>query len=570
MQLDSYDCPQYGGATSALVDHVVGFVVIPTVALLKRGTVPGVKVFALQLSRNTSFTIIFSLSSKCDILILLKNERGMAKHEDLPIPIYDNLELVYGGGSALEEAQLRFLNLKSKFFEVFSHYPQVFARSPVCMIEIRVLAVFYDNLICGAGRVNLIGEHIDYEGYSVLPMAIRQDTIVAIRKNEAEKVLRIANVNGEKYSVCTYPADPLQEIDLKNHKWGHYFICGYKGFYDYAKLKGVDVGEPVGLDVLVDGTVPTGSGLSSSAAFVCSSTIAIMAAFDVNFPKAISVMAKTGFAELIDFNPIRTTDVQLPAGGTFVIAHSLAESQKAVTAATNYNNRVLECRLSSIVLAIELGMDPKEAISKVSTLSDVEGLCVTFAGIHNSSDPVLAVKEYLKEEPYTAEEIEEVVWEKLTSFLGNNAAYLEVLKAAKQYKLHQRAAHVYSEAKRVHAFKDVVSSDLSDEDKLKRLGDLMNESHHSCSVLYECSCPELEELVNVCRNNGALGARLTGAGWGGCAVALVKENIVPQFILNLKECFYQSRIDKGVIKKNDLGLYLFASKPSSGAAIFKF
>lgn len=59
-------------------------------------------------------------------------------------------------------------------------------------------------------------------------------------------------------------------------------------------------------------------------------------------------MAKTGFAELIDFNPIRATDVQLPAGGTFVIAHSLAESQKAVTAATNYNNRVVECHLASV------------------------------------------------------------------------------------------------------------------------------------------------------------------------------------------------------------------------------
>lgn len=80
----------------------------------------------------------------------------------------------------------------------------------------------------------------------------------------------------------------------------------------------------------------------------------------------------------------------------------------------------------------------------------------------------------------------------------------------------------------------------------------------------------MEELVNICRENGALGARLTGAGWGGCAVALVKDSIVPQFILNLKERFYQSRIHRGVINNNDLGLYVFASKPSSGAAIFKF
>ncbi|NP_001284475.1 galactokinase [Cucumis melo] len=499
----------------------------------------------------------------------------MAKHEDLPIPVFSSLDPVYGDGSQLEEARLRFDHLKAKFLQVFGHPPDVFARSP--------------------GRVNLIGEHIDYEGYSVLPMAIRQDTIVAIRKHDAGEgnhLLKIANVN-DKYSMCTYPADPDQEVDLKNHKWGHYFLCGYKGYYEFAKSKGQDVGVPVGLDVLVDGTVPTGSGLSSSAAFVCSSTIAIMAALGANFPKkeiaqltcdcerhigtqsggmdqAISVMAKSGFAELIDFNPIRATDVQLPDGGTFVIAHSLAESQKAVTAATNYNNRVVECRLASIVLGIKLGMKPEEAIKNVKTLSDVEGLCLSFAKERNSSDPVLAVKELLKEEPYTAEEIEQITVDNLPSVLGNSPTSLDVLKAAKHFKLYQRASHVYSEARRVYAFKDAVSSSLSEEDKLKKLGDLMNDSHYSCSVLYECSCPELEELVKICRDNDALGARLTGAGWGGCAVALVKEAIVPQFIHNLKESFYKSRIERGVIKKDDIGLYVFASKPSSGAAIFQF
>ncbi|PHT59109.1 Galactokinase [Capsicum baccatum] len=113
----------------------------------------------------------------------------------------------------------------------------------------------------------------------------------------------------------------IQDIDLKNHKWGHYFVCGYKGFYEYSKLKEIDVGAPVGLDAIVDGTVPTttGSGLSSSAIFACSPTIAIMASIGVNMAKketaqltceceihietqsggidqAISVMAQSGFA----------------------------------------------------------------------------------------------------------------------------------------------------------------------------------------------------------------------------------------------------------------------------------
>ena len=82
-------------------------------------------------------------------------------------------------------------------------------------------------------------------------------------------------------------------------------------------------------------------------------------------------------------------------------------------------------------------MEPKEAISKVKTLSDVEGLCVSFAGDRGSSDPVLAVKEYLKKEPYTAEEIEKIVEEKLPSVLNNDPTSLAVLNAATHFKLHQ-------------------------------------------------------------------------------------------------------------------------------------
>ncbi|KAG9154580.1 hypothetical protein Leryth_017344 [Lithospermum erythrorhizon] len=370
----------------------------------------------------------------------------MAKNEELAVPTYSKLEEVYGSGSQLEEAEIRFKNLKDKFVELFGQVPDVFARSP--------------------GRVNLIGEHIDYEGYSVLPMAIRQDTIVAIRKNSSEKLLRIGNVKSDKYAMCTYNADPNQEIDLKNHRWGHYFVCGYKGFYEYAKSRGIDLGEPVGLDVVVDGIVPTGSGLSSSAAFVCSSTIAIMAAFGASFPKkelaqltcecerhigtqsggmdqAISVMAQSGIAKLIDFNPIRATDVQLPAGGTFVIAHSLAQSEKAVTAAVNYNNRVVECRIAAIILAIKLGMKPQEAISTIKTLSDVEGLCVSFAGTRGSSDPVVAVKEILNEEPYNTEDVEKIVEEKLEKVFADSPTSLDVVRAAKQYKLHQMSLDCY-------------------------------------------------------------------------------------------------------------------------------
>ncbi|KAL2611609.1 hypothetical protein R1flu_023301 [Riccia fluitans] len=489
------------------------------------------------------------------------------------IPVYSSLQEVYGKGEKLSKAQSRYQILKRKFFEYYGHIPELYARAP--------------------GRVNLIGEHIDYEGYSVLPMALLHDTIVAIRKQDPDnnpRTLRVVNISSHNFPGFVFPADPFQDVDRSKHIWANYLLCAYKGVFDHLRAKGVEIKPPYsGYDILVDGIVPMGAGVSSSSAIVCASAIAIMAVEGLNFSKrevaeftcicerhigtqsggmdqAISIMAKKGVAKLIDFNPIRATDVVLPRKGAFVIANSLTVSTKAVSAASEYNYRVVECRLAAMVLAVKLGMALEE-IQNVNTLSDIEGLCIAYADARGESSPLLAVEAHLHENPYTAHEIEDIIQVSLSDVFSKSRACLEVIDSAKSYHLLKRAKHVFSEAQRVYQFRDAVLSSDTDDEKLRRLGELMNESHTSCSKLYDCSCPELEELVKVCRANGAMGARLTGAGWGGCVVSLVEENSVPCFLESLKKDFFQSRIDSGGIKEGDLGTYAFASKPSGGAAI---
>lgn len=386
-----------------------------------------------------------------------ERQRDMADNREEQIPVFTSLSEIYGEGPLLEEAVRRYENLKQQFVQHYGRQPELFARAP--------------------GRVNLIGEHIDYEGYSVLPMAIRQDTVVAIGKREEEySMLHIANVDSFEFKACKFPADPSQEVDRDNHLWANYCICGYKGVFEHLASKGELIGPTCGLNVLVHGTVPIGAGLSSSSALVCATVVALSSLFKLSFCKhevaefscacerhigtqsggmdqAISVMAMPGVAKLIGFNPIRASDVLLPKSGSFVVANSLTESKKAVTASTNYNNRVVECRLAAMVLAVKLGMPSEEACTSVNTLSDVEGLCVKYASAHGSSSPVVAVEKLLHEAPYNTEEIEECLKEKLTTIMKKSPTTLAVLAAASLFKLYQRAKHVYTEAKRVHDFR---------------------------------------------------------------------------------------------------------------------
>lgn len=118
-------------------------------------------------------------------------------------------------------------------------------------------------------------EHIDYMLYEVLPMAVTADMLLAVAVSNFPEI-RITNVN-PKFPARTFaiPAKGGLEIDSSAHEWSNYFKAGLRGAIELMKKKGITAAnKPMGMDILVDGTVPSGAGLSSSAAFVCASALA--------------------------------------------------------------------------------------------------------------------------------------------------------------------------------------------------------------------------------------------------------------------------------------------------------
>lgn len=473
-----------------------------------------------------------------------------------------------------ELAASRYSALSEAFRDRFGSTPDVFGRAP--------------------GRVNLIGEHIDYMGYGVLPMAIQQDTVVAIRCHGSE--VHVTNKHADKFKDCVYGTDPSQEVDTSNHQWANYFMAAYKGVFEFLKSKGIDP-KPIGVEAMVHGTVPQGSGLSSSSSLVCATALALLAALgqgDVATPaevaefactceryvgtqsggmdQAISMMAASGIAKLITFNPVEAEDVILPQNAVFVIANSLAESQKAVTADRCYNLRVVECRLAAAVLCIALGRSREEAL-KVQTLKEVETQVPIGPGDDRATACINVARKHLHEAAYTQHDIEQLLGQPLSDVLSDNPASMRVVKTgglALELKLRDRAVHVWSEAARVPAFRDACNDDMAAASvKLQRLADLMNASHASCRDLYECSCPELEKLVSDAKEAGALSCRLTGAGWGGCTVSLVAAGKEEEFISAVREKYYKPLVDSGKLKDESWENVIFASKPGSGGGILR-
>ncbi|KAK6627132.1 hypothetical protein RUM44_009609 [Polyplax serrata] len=470
-----------------------------------------------------------------------------------------------------------FINLTKFFKKKYDAEPDFYARAP--------------------GRVNLIGEHVDYCGYSVCPMAVQQHILVAIKVTD-DSLVKISNVD-ETYNSyeCL-----INEVDIPENvlpDWHLYFLCGVKGVLERLP----EGTTPRGFRASVFGNIPLRSGLSSSSAMVCAATLALCNAYNLSLTKeelaelaakseryigtqgggmdqAISFLAKkgrpsdgylvhkkslgeptyefdyiSGCAKYISFDPLRSTDLKLPDGAVFVIAHSLIQMNKAAT--LDFNCRVVECRLACQILAKRLRLDWKR-INKLAFLQKFIGL-----GVRHLR--ALAT-ETLHNEPYTKDEICKEL--QITKDELDKASLTENTKHLQEFKLKQRMLHVTEEVERVLEFnricKEAEKGTLSSESALYSLGNLMKKSHESLKTLYECSHEELDKIIKLSEGH-TLGARLTGAGWGGCTVALTSKDKMEDYIETLKEEFYRSNERAEDLELDNL---VFATEPGSGAAIF--
>ncbi|CAO3611381.1 unnamed protein product [Cunninghamella blakesleeana] len=429
-------------------------------------------------------------------------------------------------------------------------------------------------------------------------MAIERDVIQAVATSSQDTKVRIANTIS-KYPIREFSYENKESIitiDASSLEWSNYFKCGYKGILE-KKIKD-DQDQPKGMLVLVDGTVPPGSGLSSSAAFVCSSALAVMQAnqyhpinkkelteiaivaernVGVNsggMDQAASVLSEKNYALHVEFVPeLNSTLVKLPDQASFVIAHTLVTADKFTSGPRNYNLRVVETKLGAKVLAKCLQLKDAHQLDTYKQVTDAYFLEKNQKDV-SSIDQLTIMLDFVQlyltnQTGYTLEEMAD-------------AAGMSVEDVKKQYmtrfpvetdlfRLYQRAVHVFSEAKRVIEFihvceKSSSSNHLNDLTVLEKLGDLMNASFDSCIHQFDCSCPELNQVCSIARKNGAFGARLTGAGWGGASVFLTTKERVPTLIQAIKKEYYHQNFPE--LTEDQLNDAIFPTEPCSGAIVF--
>lgn len=359
------------------------------------------------------------------------------------------------------------------FVEKFAQSPQWIARAP--------------------GRVNLIGEHTDYNGGFVLPVAINREIKMAASFNLNGK-FNLYSTNYE--NLFTFDLETLAPSPSKSN-WQNYFLAVLAQFMN----RGIKI---PGLNVLINGDIPLGAGLSSSAAFtVCCATLlnaitgaglskkelALLAQaaehskfVGVNcgiMDQFVSALAKRDTAMLLDCYNLEYELVPMDSTAITIVIVNTMRQRGLVE--SEYNRRREECE---------------------------EGLKI--------------IKKLTGEVFPTLRHISPEIYEKYREYLPEN--------------IRKRVKHNLTENQRVHEFVRALR-----EKNYSAGGHLLYHSHYSLRDDYEVSCAELDYLVEASKSiPGVYGCRMTGAGFGGCVVALVEPEFVSEFTKEVSQRYYQN------------------------------
>jgi N-acetylgalactosamine kinase len=317
--------------------------------------------------------------------------------------------------------------------------------------------------------------------------------------------------------------------------------------------RGID--SPRGFNAVVGGAIPIASGLASSSALVVAFAVALLSVNNLELDRhaladalargeqyvgtrgggmdqAVCLLAQEKHAIKIDFFPLRIEHIPLPREYSFVVCDSMVSAPKSAGARFAYNLRAAESRIAAAVLSRSLAVP----IKRLGDLYSPD-LALSEAKIDS------LMKETFRKHAYSPAEIAHLLDMSMNDFRHSCLGAFSDMEAQLlgNLKLRSRCRHTLTEGRRVRQASLALRNGAMDG-----FGRLMYESHRSCANDYEVSIPELDALVAIARDAGALGSRLTGAGFGGCTISLVRDTEVDGFIEAVEERYYRDFLRNGM------------------------
>jgi galactokinase len=535
-----------------------------------------------QINCNTSM-LIENLTTAVEIANEQRSKETLAVLPSchLAVSIIESIKKIYGDAQEIMSKQIkRYLKLVTTFQEIYGDGAITIIRAPA--------------------RINIIGEHIDYIKYfqtRVLPFGSREyDMLMAMRNRDddciraattaeglAPKEFRIREVNLEKvpnlFKVHTtnrdeYWLEYLNAIGVPETSWDNYIKAS--AFYLQNMRPEMDL---KGMDILIDSTIPIAGGASSSSALVVVSGVGLRLANNLNIDKdeladssskaewyvgtrggkmdhATMCFAELSKALLITFEPFSAQPIPIPAKGYKWITFYTQPADKGSKVMSEYNERSIVSRLLIPILLENILIENptlneswKQVLGAIKT-GDVEL-------IENNNEVINQVIDLLPE-TMTLNEVKTRFPKLYGEAKGLYPVLFEVRGEESKLKIRDRAKHHLGEITRVLKAAEMLKAAAEAKNKtleselMRKVGQLMYETHDSLRDLYEISTDDMNKVVDIAKSvRGAYGARVMGGGFGGNVLALVEDESVSELIEKVEKEYYAPQGRNG-LKENSI------------------